>query len=144
MRNKLCTFLLAGTVALFCTSCGGNAQKQTANDTLTDSVTNSFMNTLQLEGGVKVTSIHDVTNSHPRTLFPDADDALIDSLSLQDGIPSSISTFLVETNGVRILFDTGLGQRRVVCLKGYRHWASFLRTSATCISPISMVTTSVA
>ena len=30
-------------------------------------------------------------------------------MSLQVGIPSSMSTFLVDTNGIRILFDTGMG-----------------------------------
>lgn len=45
----------------------------------------------------------------PRTIFPDASDELMESLSLQGGIPSSMSTFLVDTNGIRILFDTGMG-----------------------------------
>ena len=66
--------------------------------------------TLQLDG-VQVSWIQDNAKEHfmPRTIFPDASDALIDSLSLQDGIPASMSAFLVETNGVRILFDTGMG-----------------------------------
>lgn len=42
-------------------------------------------------------------------IFPDADKSLIDSLGLQDGIPSSISTYLIEKDSCRILFDTGLG-----------------------------------
>ena len=46
----------------------------------------------------------------PRKLFPDAPDTLIEKLSLQKGIPSSVSTFLLETDSVRILFDTGLGE----------------------------------
>ncbi len=39
----------------------------------------------------------------------DAPQGLIDSLGLQDGIPASVSTFLVESGGIKILFDTGLG-----------------------------------
>lgn len=68
------------------------------------------LKTLQLDG-VKVTWIQDNAKERlmERTLFADASDALIDSLKLADGIPSSMSTFLVETDGVRILFDTGMG-----------------------------------
>lgn len=45
----------------------------------------------------------------PCTLFPAASDSLIEELSLQSGIPSSISTFLMHCNGDWILFDAGLG-----------------------------------
>lgn len=45
----------------------------------------------------------------PRDLFPAASDSLIEELSLQSGIPSSISTFLMHNNGEWILFDAGLG-----------------------------------
>ena len=44
-----------------------------------------------------------------RSLFENASDSLIESLSLQNGISYSISTFLVETNRVKVLFDTGYG-----------------------------------
>lgn len=70
------------------------------------------MKTLQLEDGVSVTWIDDNLQEKlmERRLFREAPDSLIEKLSLQDGIPSSVSTFLVETNGIKILFDTGLGQ----------------------------------
>ena len=45
----------------------------------------------------------------PVSLFPDAPQELIKNLSLQAGIPSSVSVFLVETDSLQILFDTGLG-----------------------------------
>jgi len=44
-----------------------------------------------------------------RSLFPSASDSLIEALSLQEGIPSSISTFLMHNKGKWILFDAGLG-----------------------------------
>ena len=47
----------------------------------------------------------------PVSLFPDAGKNLIDSLSLQGGIPSTMSTFLVESDGKLILFDTGMGDK---------------------------------
>lgn len=43
-----------------------------------------------------------------RELFG-APDSLIESLGLQEGIPSSVSTFLMHADGEWILFDTGLG-----------------------------------
>lgn len=70
----------------------------------------SMLSTLELDG-MKVTWIRDNANDRlmPRSLFPDATEAQIDSLSLQNGVPASISTFLVETDGKRILFDAGMG-----------------------------------
>ncbi len=45
----------------------------------------------------------------PRTLFPEASDSLIADLGLQEGIPASVSTFLMRADGEWCLFDTGLG-----------------------------------
>lgn len=64
--------------------------------------------TLEL-GDVKVTWIQDRAATQSASLFPQAPASLIDSLGLRDGIPSSMSVFLVESKGMRILFDTGLG-----------------------------------
>lgn len=47
-----------------------------------------------------------------RQLFPDAPDSLIEELSLTCGIPSSVSTFLLHTDGKWVLFDAGLGAER--------------------------------
>lgn len=44
-----------------------------------------------------------------RSLFPDASDSLLQSLGLENGIPASMSTFLVRKDGKLLLFDTGLG-----------------------------------
>ncbi len=72
--------------------------------------------------GVKVNWIRDNVQERlmPITLFPDADKNLIDSLSLQGGIPSTISTFLVESDGKLILFDTGMGASNSRLLEGLR------------------------
>ena len=64
--------------------------------------------TLEL-GDVKVTWIQDRAATQSASLFPQAPASLIDSLGLRGGIPSSMSVFLVESKGMRILFDTGLG-----------------------------------
>lgn len=61
--------------------------------------------------GVKAIWIKDNegTKLMPAGLFADAPGGLIDSLGLQNGIPASISVFLVESDSIRILFDTGRG-----------------------------------
>lgn len=112
MKNKTLMCLVVVTVALLASGCGGSAKKQTNEEKTMDSVNVACdgMKTLQLDG-VQVTWIQDNAKEHlmPVSLFAGASDSLIKSLSLQGGIPSSMSTFLVETNGVRILFDTGVG-----------------------------------
>ena len=44
-----------------------------------------------------------------RTLFPDAPDSLIAELGREEGIPASVSAFLVKTGGNEILFDAANG-----------------------------------
>ncbi|WP_276863650.1 MBL fold metallo-hydrolase [Mediterranea massiliensis] len=62
-------------------------------------------------GGVKLTWIKDNAKERlmPLSLFGDVPKALIDSLGIAGGIPSSISCFLMEADGKYILFDTGNG-----------------------------------
>lgn len=43
------------------------------------------------------------------SMFPDAPDSLIAELGLEDGIPSSLSAYLVKTDGKEILFDAANG-----------------------------------
>lgn len=112
MKNKTWKYWVVASVALLLVGCGGGAKKQTNEEASMDSTTMACdgLKTLQLDG-VKVTWIQDNAKERlmERTLFADASDELIDSLKLADGIPSSMSTFLVETDGDRILFDTGMG-----------------------------------
>lgn len=70
----------------------------------------NLLSTIDVDG-MKVTWIRDNANDRvmPLSLFPDATKLQIDSLSLQAGVPASVSTFLVEKDGKRILFDTGMG-----------------------------------
>ena len=67
--------------------------------------------TITLSNGASVTWIQDNEGEklNPRSLFSDASDSLFESLNLPDGIPSSVSTFLVKVDGKYILFDAGLG-----------------------------------
>lgn len=97
--------------ALLLTGCGQKSsqpdQVQTKEKAQPKSVYKE-LNTQQV-GNVKVTWIQDVATQQSPDIFPDAPESLIDSLALQMGIPSSISTFLVKTDSATILFDTGLG-----------------------------------
>ena len=112
MKNKTWRYWVVASIVLLLVGSGGGAKKQTNEEVSMDSTTMACdgLKTLQLDG-VKVTWIQDNAKERlmERTLFADASDELIDSLKLADGIPSSMSTFLVETDGVRILFDAGMG-----------------------------------
>ena len=45
----------------------------------------------------------------PHNLYPDVPDSLWIALGLQEGVPSSMSCFLLQTGGKNILLDAGLG-----------------------------------
>lgn len=67
--------------------------------------------TIKLANGASVTWIQDNQGEklNPRSLFSDVSDSLFASLNLPDGIPASVSTFLLQIDGKNILFDAGLG-----------------------------------
>ena len=67
--------------------------------------------TITLSNGASVTWIQDNAGNklNPRSLFSDASDSLYNSLNMPDGIPASVSTFLVKIDNQYILFDAGLG-----------------------------------
>jgi len=67
--------------------------------------------TIALANGAVVTWIQDNEGKKfmPRELFSDASDSLYESLNMPAGLPASVSTFLVKTDGKYILFDAGLG-----------------------------------
>ena len=67
--------------------------------------------TITLANGASVTWIQDNDGEKlmPRTLFSDASDSLYNSINMPDGIPASVSTFLVKIDDQYILFDAGLG-----------------------------------
>lgn len=55
----------------------------------------------------------------------------MDSLGLRDGVPSSMSAFLVEKDGKQILFDSGVGGEKAGCLLCSIRWAWRLPMSIT-------------
>lgn len=110
MRKSI--FLLSSMlVASLCGAGCSSSQKQASatNETeavfaCTDSVTTEC-------DGVKLTQIRD--NAQERlmqlSLFGELPQTLIDSLNIGQGVPASVSAFLLEIDGKRILFDTGMG-----------------------------------
>ena len=91
-----------------CVSKSGTSQQE--EKTTGDTTSIEGVDTLQLDN---VTAVWLQDNGSdklmPRTLFADAPDTLIEQLSLQEGIPSTVSAFWVEANGEHILFDAGVG-----------------------------------
>lgn len=109
-KNLKSATLLLAVLALFMASCTGAKTGNTTGETATEAEADGIK-TLTLDGGVTVTWIKDNAADHSmkREIFPDATDELIADLGLADGIPASVSTFLVESGGIKVLFDTGLG-----------------------------------
>ena len=70
-----------------------------------------YTQTRTIGDGVTVTWIRDNAADYTmaRSLFVDTPDSVMARLGLTDGVPATISTFLVETGGRIILFDTGYG-----------------------------------
>ena len=104
-------FMLAATG---CSKTNSTVEKKGGEAPETSSVPGKAVEgtkTVTLANGASVTWIQDNDGEKlmPRTLFSDASDSLYNSLNMPDGIPASVSTFLVKVDGKYILFDAGLG-----------------------------------
>ena len=107
--NKL--FIPFCSFALVLTMAGCSNSKTPAKETAESAAQVAGTKTLTLDNGATVTWIQDNDGDKlmPRTLFSDASDSLYNSLNMPEGIPASVSTFLVKVDGKYILFDAGLG-----------------------------------
>lgn len=99
--KKFSVILFAGLCLVGCNSATTVKQQPAANGEVL---------AFQVDG-LNVTWIQDNAGERlmPVRLFPEADSALIDSLGVRNGVPSSVSTFLLQIDGKNLLFDTGLG-----------------------------------
>lgn len=106
-------YLLAGmlVVSLMGSSCGGSMRKKTSVESEERSLFACMDSTMMECDGVKLTWILDNAQKRlmPLKLFGNVPQQLIDSLGIADGIPSSVSAFLIEVDGKHILFDAGMG-----------------------------------
>ena len=108
---KKSMYLLAGVLAVSLLGACGPVQKKASAGEEGQVVFACMDSTTMERGGVKLTWIKDNAKERlmPLSLFGDVPKALIDSLGIAGGIPSSISCFLMEADGKYILFDTGNG-----------------------------------
>jgi len=129
--KKICTFAFAATLALMVGACSdskNSAKKEVTKEPVAEKVRDAGQvqpvenvsvaekmvegtKTVTLVSGAKVTWIQDNQGDklNPRSLFSDASDSLFASLNMPEGIPASVSTFLLQVDGEYILFDAGLG-----------------------------------
>lgn len=100
-------YVLAAVVALSLFSCNFGSGCNGSQDV---AAADSLYKTVYVDS-MKVTWIKDNAGDKlmPRSLFVSAPDSVFEQLSLQNGVPSSISMFLLEKDGKKILFDTGMG-----------------------------------
>lgn len=75
---------------------------------------NSKTNQTEMEDKDKIVSLTWIEDkpgpsTNDRTLFPEVPDSVWEKLGIGDGVPSSMSCFLLQTEGKNILFDAGLG-----------------------------------
>ena len=116
-KTKNTKFITAAAAVILAASCG-NAKQNAAQDTA-----GVAGKTAMLHEGVTVTEVDSMTltaindnegdKRMPNSLFyGEADSAKVDSLSPEGSVPSSIACFLVETQGKKVLFDTGNGTGR--------------------------------
>ena len=106
----------AGTVAvLLATSCG-NVKKETA---FAEEKAFPYGITVMTVDSLTLITLQDNANESqmPNKLFYGKEDsARVEQLSPTGSVPSSISCFLVETQGKKVLFDTGNGTKNGGCL----------------------------
>lgn len=117
MKNVIAKIEVLMMVSMLFLSCTGQSKQSKEKSAKSDTAgiqvqqnDSKLLSTIELDD-MKVTWIRDNANDRimPLSLFPDATKAQIDSLSLQAGVPASVSTFLVEKDGKWILFDAGMG-----------------------------------
>lgn len=117
MKNVIAKVEVLMMVSMLLLGCTGQSKQSKEKSAKSDTAgiqvqqnDNKLLSIIELDD-MKVTWMRDNANDHimPLSLFPDATKAQIDSLSLQAGVPASVSTFLVEKDGKRILFDAGMG-----------------------------------
>lgn len=105
MKKTFLSILFAGIALASCTQKAAQPTEEAAPEaSLNGSV-------VILSDGTEVTWLKDNPGDRlmPRSLFPEAPDSLFEQLGLQDGVPASVSTFLMKADGEWMLFDTGLG-----------------------------------
>ena len=106
MKKTVFTLILTAAALTGCTQKAAQTTEEITQEVSLDGAVAT------LSDGTVVTWLKDNAGDRlmPRSLFPEAPDSLIEALGLQEGIPASVSTFLMKADGKWILFDAGLGE----------------------------------
>ena len=105
------TRLVAAAVATFMACSCGNAKTSSGQEPATEA---EGVTTMEI-GSIRLITIRDDDGERrmPNKLFyGKADSAKVERLSPEGSVPSSVSCFLVEAKGKKVLFDTGNGAGR--------------------------------
>lgn len=112
---KKITSLAISVMAMALLSACGNRQKPTVESITPEWQLTTLTETDTMSLGEHGTLIMLRDNAddkmNPPSLFADAPDSLIAQMELSEGIPASISAFILQTDGKTILFDAGLGPK---------------------------------
>lgn len=107
------TAKLLSIIAAVIMPCSCNGSKQPAQENENNNT--EGVTVMKMGNDLTLMAINDNDGEKrmPNSLFyGDDDSAKVDSLSPEGSVPSSISCFIVETGGKKILFDTGNGTAR--------------------------------
>ncbi len=107
MNGKLLLTGLAGL--MLAVSCAKNAQTEAETEpaewqTLSEGITTQTIDSMTV---ITLRDNADPHNMPNRLFYGENDSALVEQLSPEGEVPASIHTFLVQLNGLNILFDTG-------------------------------------
>lgn len=114
--KKITVFTLAVASMMTLSGCNGQSTQAQEEEVAVDTISVAGIegvSTVVLNDGSQLFWLQDneQERKNPTTLFGDVPQEIVDSLGIQEGIPSSMSTFLLKTEGKWVLFDSGLGSK---------------------------------
>ena len=125
MRKNFSGSMIAiAAMAVCATSCGGNSSNAESNGADSTIVVNAKcdgVSEVLLDSVTVLYTLQDNAGEHrmPNSLFygvDNKDSARVEELSPSGSVASSIHCFLMEKEGKKVLFDTGIGEKAGGCL----------------------------
>lgn len=119
VKKFFSSMIVIGAMAVCATSCGGNsgnAESNVADSTIVVNAKCDGVSEVLLDSVTVLYTLQDNAGEHrmPNALFygaGDKDSARVEELSPSGSVASSIHCFLMEKQGKKVLFDTGVGER---------------------------------
>lgn len=111
MKRRAWLKYAAGSVLLWAAGCANGKKQASVEKEKAAAAPEAEGVHTEEDEGVRISWIQDNAQERrmPNSLFQGADSALIQKLSPEGGVLASVSCFLVEKEGRRALFDTGVG-----------------------------------